>query len=71
MATIINNPGTTSTDSNNGMGLVLGVLLLLVVAFLFFVYGLPAITRSAGGTTLNVPDKVNVNVTTPNSGTAK
>jgi hypothetical protein len=67
MATIVNNPGTT-TDNSSGMGFVLGILLLLVIAFLFFVYGLPAISRSVSGPTLNVPGQVDVNVNTPNTG---
>lgn len=70
MATVINNPGTT-TENDGGLGFVLGVLLLLVVAFLFFVYGLPAITRSFSGPTVNVPGKIDVNVQTPNAGTGK
>ncbi len=67
MTTIVNTPATT-TDSNNGMGFVIGVILLLVFAFLFFVYGLPAISRTIGTASVNVPDKINVNVQTPNSG---
>lgn len=67
MATVINNPGTT-TENDSGMGFVLGVILLLVVAFLFFVYGLPAITRSVSAPAVTVPDKVDVNVNTPNTG---
>jgi hypothetical protein len=70
MATIVNNPGTT-TDSSGGAGFVIGVLLLLFVAFLFFVYGLPAISRSVSAPSINVPGKVDVNVNTPNTGTGK
>ena len=70
MATIVNNPGTT-TDSGSGMGFVLGVLLLLLVAFLFFVYGLPAISRTMSTPQINVPGTVDVNVNTPNTGAGK
>jgi len=70
MATIVNTPGST-TDSSGGMGFVLGVLLLLLVAFLFFVYGLPAISRSVSGPSIQVPGQVDVNVNTPNTGTGK
>lgn len=70
MATIVNNPGTT-TDNGSGTGFVIGLLLLLVVAFLFFVYGLPAIRSSMAGPSLNVPGKIDVNVNTPNTGTGK
>ena len=67
MATIVNNPGTT-TEDNSGMGFVVGVLLLLFVAFLFFVYGLPALTRSVSTPTVNVPSQIDVNLNTPNNG---
>ncbi len=63
MTTVVNNPGTTS-DSDSSMG-IMAIVILLVVALLFFAYGLPAIRRSAapapntnnGGTTnVNLPD---------------
>jgi hypothetical protein len=63
MATVVNNPGTTS--SSNGMGFLLGVILLIVFAVLFFLYGLPALTNSVRGPQVNVPGKVDVNVHTP------
>ena len=59
MATVVNNPSDTGS---NGMGLILGVLLLLVIAFLFFVYGLPMLNGGAGtGAQVNLPSSVNVN----------
>lgn len=64
MATIVNTPGTTA-DSTGGLGFFLGVLLLLVIAFLFFVYGLPVLNSVATGPNIAVPDKVDVNVNTP------
>lgn len=67
MATIVNTPGST-TDSSGGMGFVLGVLLLLLVAFLFFVYGLPAIQQSMSGPSVQVPGQVDVNLNTPDTG---
>lgn len=45
------------------MGVVLGVVLVIVLAVLFFVYGLPAL-RTGGERDINidVPDKVNVDL---------
>jgi hypothetical protein len=63
MATIVNNPDTGRSDS--GSGFLLGVILLIIFAVLFFVYGLPYITNSMSGPTVQIPDKVDVNVNTP------
>ena len=60
MATVINNPDTSG--SGGGMGMVLSVLLVIVVIVLFFVYGLPAMRGTNRGTTVNVPDQVDINV---------
>jgi hypothetical protein len=62
MATIVNTPGTTREGS--GTGLIVGVLLAIVLIALFFIYGLPAIrgTGSDAGTTVNIPENVDVNV---------
>ncbi len=58
MATVVNNP----SDSGSGMSFVLGIILLLVLAFFFFVYGLPLLTGGAGtGTQGTLPSEVNVN----------
>ena len=74
MATIINNPPTSQTpapsDGGNVVGIILGVVLVVVVIFLFMRYGIPAMrgvqntNSGSAGTTINVPvpDKINVNV---------
>ena len=68
MATIVNNPAPTSDNSQGGMGFFLGVILLLIFAFLFFYYGLPLITNSvrsaSSGPSVNIPGKIDVNVHT-------
>jgi hypothetical protein len=60
MATIVNAP-PSETTSNSALGLVLAMIILLVLAILFFVYGLPYF-RNTSGTQINVPDKLDVNV---------
>ena len=65
MTTII-NPG--SNEGGNGVGTILTVVLVLVVLFLFFVYGLPAMRGgNNGGTNINVPDQIDVNVNPGNT----
>lgn len=66
MATIVNNPGTT-TDNNSGMGFLLGVILLITFAILFFLYGLPYLANSFSGPQVQVPGQIDVNVNTPNT----
>jgi LPXTG-motif cell wall-anchored protein len=63
MATIINNPDTGTTD--NGMGVLLGVIVFIIFAILFFIYGLPYLANSFSQPAVQVPDKVDVNVNTP------
>ena len=60
MATIVNNPAPVA-DSNNGMGMIVGLIALFVVEYLFFVYGFPAI-RQMGSPQINIPSKIDVNV---------
>ena len=68
MATIINNPGDGNNSGGNAAGIIVGIVLVVIVLFVFFVYGLPAIrgTRQSSGTTVNVPDKIDVNVNKTN-----
>lgn len=62
MATIVNNP-PASDNSGGPMGMILGLIALVVVAYLFFVYGLPAIKNTQLGTPqINIPSKIDVNV---------
>jgi hypothetical protein len=63
MAIVVNNPDRTTSDS--GMGFLLGIILLVVLAFALFYYGLPAIRGAATGPQINVPGKVDVNVNQP------
>lgn len=61
MATIVNNPAPNNSD--NGMGFLLGIIVLVVVGVLFFFYGLPLIQQGMNkGIQVNVPKDINVNV---------
>lgn len=59
MATVVNN-----ADSGEGRawGPLIVVLVIVLAAIAFFVWGLPAMNGNAGGTTVNIPDQVDVNL---------
>lgn len=61
MATVINNP-PASNNSGGPMGMIIGLIVLVVLAFLFFVYVLPAVQQTQSGTQINVPSEIDVNV---------
>ena len=60
MATIVNNPGTSSSEGNS-MSMLIGFILLMVFLVLLFVYGLPYLRGGSGGnsgadtTQINLP----------------
>lgn len=66
MATTIINPPPSNNGSsgNNGMGFLLGAIVLVVFAVLFFVYGLPYLQglTGNGGVQVNVPKNIDVKV---------
>jgi hypothetical protein len=51
--------------SSSGTGLILGLIILLVLAFLLFYYGLPALRGASSGPSVNVPGQIDVNVNGP------
>jgi hypothetical protein len=62
MATTIINP-TPSNSSGNGMGFLIGVILLIIVAGLAFYHGWPALQHlTSSGVQINVPKDINVQV---------
>ena len=65
MSTTIINPAPSSDSSgNNGMGMIFGVIVLIVIAALFIFYALPYIRglSGSGGVQVNLPKDINVNV---------
>ncbi len=69
MTTIVNTPpANNSGGSDNSVGTIVALLIVLVMGFLFFVYGLPMLRRATTPPQISVPDKVDVNINTPNSG---
>ena len=62
MATIINNP-PSSDNSSRPVGMIIVLVVLLVLAYLGYVYGLPVIQQmQLGSTQINVPSKIDVNI---------
>jgi hypothetical protein len=67
MATVVNNPGTT-TEGGSGTSFLLGIILLIVFAIVMIFYGIPYIANSIGSAGVSqapqvqVPDKVNIDV---------
>jgi hypothetical protein len=70
MTTIVNTPAGGETDSSNSLAnLLVGMMLLLMVGIFLF-YFLPTFARQFRAPTqpnISVPDKIDVNVNTPNN----
>lgn len=65
MTTVVNNP-TPSNDSGGGMGMIIGLIVLIVVAYLFIVYGIPAMKNiQLEAPQINIPSKIDVNINQP------
>lgn len=61
MTTIVNNP--PAKESGGGMGWIIGLTVFLVVAYLFIMYGLPALRNvQIGAPQINVPSQIDVNI---------
>jgi len=62
MTTIVNSPTPTNDNSSNG-GMLIAIFGLMVLGFLFFYFGLPAIRRMGSATPqVNIPNQIDVNV---------
>ncbi len=64
MATIINNPPAANSNNSSGpAGMIIFLVVLLILGYLGFVYGIPAIRRvQLGSPQINVPSQIDVNV---------
>lgn len=67
MTTIINTPGRG--DGDGGWGFVFGILIILLIGVLFFIYGLPYIRGNNVPSEPNDSANINITIPTPNSNT--
>lgn len=51
-----------TTDSTGGLNFLLGLIALVVLLYVLFVYGLPALRNSTSAPQINVPGQIDVNV---------
>lgn len=64
----IENPApTNNSTTSSGMGFLIGVVVLIVLGFVFFIYGLPLIKQGLGNLgsgkiQITLPKTVDVNV---------
>lgn len=66
MATVVNTPA--SAESSNGAIFLIGIILLIAFASLFFFYGLPIMGswfQSMNGPQVGIPRQIDVNVQSP------
>ena len=66
MTTIVNTPAAAPSSDSGGLGSLLAVVLLVVLVLGFLLYGLPLLRRATTAPTIHVPDRIDVNVQTPN-----
>lgn len=59
MVTVVQQP---ANDGSNGMGFLVGVILLILFVVGLIYYGLPMLNRATAAPQINVPGKVDVNV---------
>ena len=67
MTTIVNSPAPANNDNNNG-GLLVAIFGLIVLGFLFFYFGLPALRKmgtpqiNIPAPEVNIPNEIDVNI---------
>lgn len=63
MTTIVNTPPAADNSGGGPMGWIIGLVILLVLLYLGYVYGLPAIRNVQLGTPqINIPSQIDVNI---------
>lgn len=66
MTTIVNNPPAQTNEKGGYMGLIIGVIVIVLFAYMFMMYGLPAIRQMQVGTPqINIPSEIDVNINQP------
>lgn len=62
MTTIVNNP-PPSDNSGGPAGMIIGLVIVIIVGYLFVVYGVPAIRQiQTTSPQINVPSEIDVNI---------
>ncbi len=66
MTTIVNTP-PSSNNSDGPTGMIIGLVVLIVLGYFGFVYGLPALRNmQLGAPQINIPEKIDVNINNQN-----
>lgn len=62
MTTIVNNP-PPSENSGGPASMIIGLVIVVVLGYLFIIYGVPAIRQvQLGSPQINVPSEIDVNI---------
>lgn len=62
MTTIVNNPPAVN-NSDSTLGTLVGIVILIILGYLFWAYGIPALKNSNfGRPQVNVPSQIDINV---------
>lgn len=65
MTTIVNTPPAPK-ESGGGVGIIIGIIVLLIVGYLFFMYGIPVLRQAQmGSPQINIPSQIDVNINQP------
>jgi hypothetical protein len=51
--------------TGNGMGFILGIILLLILLYVLFTFGAPILRSVTSGPSVQIPSQVDVNVNNP------
>ena len=66
MTTIVNSP-QPANNSGGLVGIIIALIVLVVLLYLGFVYGLPALRQmKSGAPQINVPSQIDINVNETN-----
>lgn len=62
MTTVVNNP-PANDNSGGPIGLIIGIIVLIVLLYLGYIYALPMLRQTQfGSPQINIPSKIDVNV---------